>query len=110
VLPFLYLYFDYRDGVNIPSRPHGYVPQDYVEALKWLNIAIARKEVKACNMFYDFYHGVRNPADVNSDPLKEFYETLVSKMSAAQIDEAQKLAREWKPDNALDDRRGIEMR
>ena len=54
-------------------------------------------------MFYDFYHGgPRNPADKDRDPLKEHYTELIQKMTPAQIADAQKLAQEWKPDDALD--------
>ena len=94
----LFLSMIYRDGASNPSRPDGYVPQDYVEALKWFNIAISRKDVKQCNMLFDYYHGgPRNLADLNRDPLKEQYDFLVGKMPPAQIAEAQRKAREWRP-------------
>jgi hypothetical protein len=90
---FFYLSLIYGD----PIRPNGYIPQNAVEGLKWLDIAISRKDVNQCNMFFDFYHGGRNPADVNRDPLKEQYDVLVQKMTTAQVAEAKNLAQEWKP-------------
>ena len=91
------------EGTNLPEQPVGNLPQDYVQALKWLDITISRKEVKECNMFHDFYHGrSRNPADKDRDPLMEQYDLLVQKITPAQIAEAKKLAQEWKPDEALD--------
>jgi TPR repeat protein len=94
---FLYLSMIYQGGINYPERPNGYIPQDYVEALKWLDITISRKDVKPCNMDFDFYHGgPRNPADANRDPLKERYDLLIQKMTPAQIAEAKKLAQDAK--------------
>jgi TPR repeat protein len=56
------------------------VPQDYVQAHKWLNLAAARERVNE----------LRNYAANSRD--------LVAKqMTPAQVAEAQKLAREWKP-------------
>jgi hypothetical protein len=49
------------------------VPQDYVLAHMWFNLAAAQV------------------------PVAVFRDDIASKMSAAQIAEAQKLAREWKP-------------
>lgn len=49
------------------------VPQDYVQAYKWLNLAAA--------------HG--------NDRAVEMRDRLAARMTAAQIAEAQKLAREW---------------
>jgi TPR repeat protein len=51
------------------------VPQDYVMAHMWLNLAVANGN--------DVAAGARD--------------TVSAKMTAAQIAEAQKLAREWKP-------------
>jgi len=50
-------------------------PQDYVEAHKWLNLAATTGDKKAI----------------------ENREILAKKMTPAQIAEAQRLAREWKP-------------
>ena len=50
-------------------------PQDYVEAHKWLNLSAAQGDKKAAEM-------------------RDF---LTKKMTTAQIAEAQRLAREWKP-------------
>ncbi len=109
---FFYLSIIYASGVDYPERPKGHVSQDYVEALKWLDIATSRKDVKPCNWLFDFYHGgPRNPADANRDPLKEQYDQIISKMTPDQIAEAEKLAREWKPTDLSDrqawDRNGV---
>jgi TPR repeat protein len=58
------------------------VPQDYVEAHKWLNLAAAG--------FPAWEPERREMAVRNRDQ-------LAAKMTAAQIAEAQRLAREWKP-------------
>ncbi|MCP4274797.1 MAG: hypothetical protein GY779_00375 [Gammaproteobacteria bacterium] len=52
------------------------MPQDYVQAHKWFNLAAVSGDADA----------VSNRDDV------------AAKMTAAQIAKAQKLAREWKPD------------
>ncbi|NOJ40888.1 tetratricopeptide repeat protein [Bradyrhizobium australiense] len=62
----------YTDGIG--------VPQDYVEAHKLLNVAAPRVKY----------------ADMRNDIIKRRDE-LAAKMTTAQIAEAQKLAREWKP-------------
>src|SRR5437867_5249957 len=51
------------------------VPQDYVQAHMWFNLAAAQ--------------GVKQAAEAR--------DRLAPKMSSAQIEEAQRLAREWKP-------------
>ena len=56
------------------------VPQDYVLAHMWENLAAARASDKEA----------RDKATKNRD-------MVASKMTAAQVAEAQKLAREWKP-------------
>lgn len=56
------------------------VPQDYVQAHKWYNLAAANNSNKTG----------REKAASNRDITAE-------KMTAAQVAEAQKLAREWKP-------------
>jgi TPR repeat protein len=55
------------------------VPQDYVQAHKWLNLAASKLTGE-----------LRNKAEKNR-------EIVAAKMTLAQIAEAQKLAREWKP-------------
>src|SRR5205085_1819073 len=55
------------------------VAQDYVEAHKWLNIAAAH----ASNNDRDYYVRIRN--------------AVASKLTRAQIYEAQRRAREWRP-------------
>ena len=56
------------------------VPQDYVQAHKWFNLSAARSTSA----------DPRNKAVRNRD-------IAAAKMTAAQIGEAQRLAREWKP-------------
>ena len=51
------------------------VPEDYVQAHMWLNLAAAK--------------GQKNTAEIRDD--------VARKMTPAQIAAAQKLAREWKP-------------
>ncbi len=63
----------YNLGVRY-ARSHG-VPQDYVQAHKWFNLAAANGEKMGA----------------------KFRDVLASQMTSAQIDKAQKLAREWKP-------------
>jgi uncharacterized protein len=62
----------YGDGIG--------VPQDYVEAHKWYNLAASRVRY----------------ADMRADFIKR-RDDLAIKMTPTQIAEAQKLAREWKP-------------
>ena len=55
------------------------VPQDYLRAHKWINLAASR---------------------ATGDDLKKYAdgrETVAAKMTSEQIAEAQRLAREWKP-------------
>jgi TPR repeat protein len=59
------------------------VPQDYVQAHMWLNLAAVRLPAS----------GAEN---VNT-AIKKNRDIIASKMTPAQIAEAQKLAREWKP-------------
>jgi TPR repeat protein len=62
----------YADGIG--------VPQDFVEAHKWYNIAAPRSKY----------------GDIRRDIMKR-RDDLALKMTPVQIAEAQKLAREWKP-------------
>ena len=59
------------------------VPQDYVEAHKWFNLSSARATEKE----------TRDMATKNRD-------IVAAKMTPAQVAEAQKLARDWKPTTA----------
>jgi len=59
------------------------VPQDYVEAHRWFNLAAAQATDKE----------VRDKATKARD-------IVAAKMTPAQVAEAQKLAREWKPTTA----------
>jgi len=56
------------------------VPQDYVQAHMWLNIAISNF-----------------PPGEDRDKAVKNRDLLAKRMTPAQISEAQKLAREWKP-------------
>lgn len=66
--------------------------QNKVDALKWAILAKTRKNVKSCNMFFDKGHF----------DFAKFVDLLSDGMTTAQIAEAQKLAREWKPAYPLD--------
>jgi len=61
----------YADGIG--------VPQDYVEAHKWFNVAAPRSKFE----------------DIRNDIMKR-RDDLAAKMTPTQIAEAQKLAREWR--------------
>jgi TPR repeat protein len=58
------------------------VPQDYVQAHLWLNLAAA--------------HSATAESEVREIAVK-YRDRIAAKMTPAQIAEAQKLAREWKP-------------
>ena len=60
---------------------HG-VPQDYVQAHKWINLAASRFTASETE---------------NRDKAVKNRDIVAAKMTLAQIAEAQKLAREWKP-------------
>ncbi len=66
---------------NMYVRGEG-VPQDYVEAHKWYNLAASR--------FSGSEREVR-------DEVMKLRDRLASGMTPAQIAEAQRLAREWRP-------------
>jgi uncharacterized protein len=51
------------------------VPQDYIHAHMWLSLAASKNETRAADL----------------------RDIIAAKMTAAQVTEAQKLAREWKP-------------
>ncbi len=56
------------------------VPQDYVQAHKWYNLAASRF-----------------PPGEDRDNVVKTREFLAGKMTAAQISEAQRLAQKWRP-------------
>ena len=56
------------------------VPQDYVQAHMWFNLAAARS----------------SPGEVH-DRAVQLRDALAERMTTAQVAEAQRLAREWKP-------------
>lgn len=62
------------------------VPQDFVQAHKWFNLAAAK--FGTSSSFPETFH--RNEAAKNRDAVE-------ARMTAAQVAEAQKLAREWRP-------------
>ena len=87
------------------------VPKDYQQALRWFRLAADQGEALAQTkiaIMYDDGQGV--PQDIvqaykwyslaatNGDkPAAELRDTIANQMIPAQIAEAQKLAREWKP-------------
>jgi uncharacterized protein len=58
---------------------HG-VPQDYIEAHKWANLAVSRA-----------------PNETTRQSHLEMLQAIEEKLTPEQIAEAQKLAREWRP-------------
>ncbi len=62
----------YRDGLG--------VPRDYVQAHKWFNLAASR-----------------SPPDEDRDLAVQGRDAVAASMTPAQIAEAEKLAREWRP-------------
>jgi TPR repeat protein len=58
------------------------VPRDYVQAYKWLNLAVSRFSASETE---------------NRDNAMKARDVLAVKMTPAQIAEAQRLAREWEP-------------
>jgi hypothetical protein len=68
--------------------------QNKLDGLKWAILAKTRKNVKTCNMYFD----------KSAFDFTKFEELLSYGMTTAQIAEAQKLAREWKPADPLDRR------
>ena len=89
----------------------GGVPKDYQQALRWFRLAADQGEALAQTkiaIMYDDGQGVShdivqahkwyNLAATNGDkPAAELRDALAKQMTPAQIAEAQKLAREWKP-------------
>ena len=91
------------------------VPQDYAEAAKWLQLAANQGHVWAqSNLAFMYRDGVGVPQDYakahmcfnlasTGAPAKdranfvEYRDELAKKMTPAQITDAQKLARDWKP-------------
>jgi uncharacterized protein len=87
------------------------VPKDYQQALRWFRLAADQGEALAQTkiaIMYDDGQGV--PQDIvqaykwyslaatNGDkPAPQLRDLIANKMTPAQIAEAQKLAREWKP-------------
>ena len=55
------------------------VPQDYVQAHKWVNLAASRTTTR------------------KAEDYRVARDKLAEKMTASQVAEAQRLAREWRP-------------
>ncbi|MEK7764447.1 MAG: tetratricopeptide repeat protein, partial [Nitrospirota bacterium] len=86
-------------------------PKDYQQALRWFRLAADQGEALAQTkiaIMYDDGQGVRRNivqaykwyslAATNGDkPATLLLKSIADKMTPAQIAEAQKLAREWKP-------------
>ena len=105
----------YADGAG--------VPQDYAEAVKWYRLAAEQGSAGAQNSLGAMYENGRGvakdyvqahkwynlaaahifpaPTDKVSNALRDKFvksrDLVAAKMTPAQITEAQKLAREWKP-------------
>jgi len=91
------------------------IPQDYDEALKWLQLAANQGHIWAqSNLAFMYRNGEGVPQDyvkahmwfnlasslapsAKRSNYIELRDELAQKMNPAQIAEAQKLAREWKP-------------
>ena len=87
------------------------VPQDYSEAVKWLYHVVPQCHAPAqlyLGWMYENGHGVPqdyitahiwyNLAGAHGDEkAREYRDRIAKKMTPAQIAEAQRLAREWKP-------------
>ena len=91
------------------------VPQDYAEAAKWLQLAANQGHVWAqSNLAFMYRDGEGLPQDyvkahmwwnlasagapaASRSNYVEYRDELAKRMTPAQIAEAQKLAREWKP-------------
>jgi TPR repeat protein len=87
------------------------IPQDYTEALKWLRAAAAQGHPMAqtkLGIMYEDGHGVPQDrvqahmwfslASAEGSELAEaFRDALTKTMTPAEIAEAQRLAREWRP-------------
>jgi uncharacterized protein len=86
-------------------------PQDYVEALKWFRLAADQGQANAqCFLGLMYFEGRGVPRDYVSahmwldlaaaggiEDAAEYRHALTAKMTPAQVSEAQRLAREWKP-------------
>jgi uncharacterized protein len=100
---------DYLGGMYVLG--HG-VPQDYVEAVKWFRKAAEQGYDNAQNnLGWMYEHGEGVPQDfvlahmwynlatAQGHEVAELYrEHIAKKMTPSQIAEAQRLAREWKPE------------
>ena len=92
------------------------VPQDYAETMKWYRLAAAQGRAEAQNNLGFMYHNGRGvPQDYvqahmwynlaasrlspgkDRDAAVEYRDIVARKMTPAQLAEAQRLAREWKP-------------
>jgi len=74
------------------------VPQDYAEAVKWYRLAADYEKGKGVPQDYaEAAKWYRLAADQGLEKAAKGLEVLEKEMTPAQIAEAQRLAREWKP-------------
>jgi uncharacterized protein len=87
------------------------IPQDYAEALKWFRrsadqgspgaqFMLGRMYAQGKGVPEDFVHAhmwFNLAAAQGFEKARELRDTIEKKMTSAQVDQAQKLAREWKP-------------
>jgi TPR repeat protein len=88
------------------------IPQNYVEAVKWFHLAADQGQANAqCFLGLIYFEGHGVPQDYVSaymwlslaaaggiEDAAEYRHALTAKMTPTQVAEAQRLAREWKPD------------
>ncbi len=105
-----------QNNLGVMYRRGEGVPQDYAEAVKWYRKAAEQGAALALNnlgVMYDQGQGVpqdyvqahvwfnlaasRHPPGKNRDGSVKNRDIVAAKMTPAQIAEAQRLAREWKP-------------
>jgi uncharacterized protein len=86
-------------------------PQDYVEALKWFRLAAEQGQANAqCFLGLMYFEGrgvmqdyvsahmwLDLAASAGIEDAAEYRHALTAKMTPAQVSEAQRLARKWKP-------------
>ena len=100
-----------RAYLGIMYRKGQGVPQDAAAAVKWFRLAADRGDVEAqYNLGIMYSNGEGVPQDYvvahkwftlaaaqGNEGAREIRDLVVTKMTLAQIAEAQKLAREWRP-------------
>jgi TPR repeat protein len=87
------------------------IPQDYVNALKWFHLAADQGQANAqCFLGLMYFEGRGVPRDYVSgymwlslaaaggiEDAAKYRDALTTKMIPAQVAEAQRLARDWRP-------------